>query len=252
MFDNIVLESRHKFVYYYDDNKDKILDMVSRYPARMDSDTPILVYVQDDGLLKMDNKLGLNKYKIISIHNNYYSLLIFSSIIDTLIKNIDIEVLNSRLKTTFEFCSFNIKEEIRDVVTLRDKLLESKNDYRDAYIKYMETGELDLFDNLEIPFVIIDFSVEDLKQEIGLKENFSLLLEMGSDLSIYNYMSVNNYIASRCNGYLSMNILCGDNEWGYYYTSNGQFIEYVHDYTEIMDQKTYIRRRSIHRSKKGY
>ena len=40
-------------------------------------------------------------------------------------------------------------------------------------------------------------------------------------LSIYNYMAVNNYIASRCNGYLSMNILCGDNEWGYYYTSNG-------------------------------
>lgn len=251
--DRVVLESRHKFVYYYDDNnKDKILDMVSRYSAKIDSDSPILVYIKDNGLSKMDNKLGLNKYKIISIHNNYCSLLIFSSIIDTLIKNIDIEVLNSRLKTTFEFCSFNIKEEIRDAVTLRDKLLKSKNDYRDAYIKYMETGELDLFDKIEIPFIIVDSSVENLKEEIGLKEHFSLLLDLGNNLSIYNYMAVNNYIASRCNGYLSMNVLCRDNEWGCYYTSNGQFIEYVHDYTEIMDEKTYSKRRIIHRSKKGY
>ena len=244
MFDNIVLESRHKFVYYDENNKNKILDMISRYPARIDSDSPILVYVQDDGLPKIDNKLGLNKDKIKSIHNNYYSLLIFFSIIDTLIKNIDIDILNSRLKRTFEFCSYNNKEEIRDVVTLRDKLLKSKNDYRDAYIKYMETGELDLFDKLEIPFVIIDSLVENLKQEISLMENFSLLLDLGNDLSIYNYMSVNNYIASRCNGYLSMNVLCGDNEWGYYYTSNGQFIEYVHDYTEIMDKGTYTKRRN--------
>lgn len=137
MIDRVVLESRHKFV-YYDDNKDKILDMVSRYPARIDSDSPILVYVQDNGLPKIDNKLELDKYKIKSIHNNYYSLLIFLSIIDTLIKNIDIDILNSRLKGTFEFCSYNNKEEIRDVVTLRDKLLKSKNDYRDAYIKYIE------------------------------------------------------------------------------------------------------------------
>lgn len=243
MIDRVVLESRHKFV-YYDDNKDKILDMVSRYPAIIDSDSPILVYIKDSGLPKMDNKLGLNKDKIKSIHNNYYSLLIFFSIIDTLIKSIDIDILNSRLKGTFEFCSYNNKEEIRDVVTLRDKLLKSKNDYRDAYIKYIETGELDLFDNIEIPFIIVDSSVRDLKEEIGLREHFSLLLEIGSDLSIYNYMSVNNYIASRCNGYLSMNVLCRDNEWGCYYTSNGQFIEYVHDYTEIMDRETYTKRRS--------
>lgn len=251
MIDRVVLESRHKFV-YYDNNKDKILDMVSRYPARIDSDSPILVYIKDNGLPKMDNKLGLNKYKIKSIHNNYYSLLIFFSIIDTLIRDIDIDVLNSRLKRTFKFCSFNIKEKIRDVVTLRDKLLKSKNDYRDAYIKYMETGKLDLFDKIEIPFIIVDSSVEDLKEEIRLKEHFSLLLEIGADLSIYNYMAVNNYIASRCNGYLSMNVLCRDNEWGCYYTSNGQFIEYVHDYTEIMDEKTYSKRRSMYRSKKEY
>ena len=47
-------------------------------------------------------------------------------------------------------------------------------------------------------------------------------------------MAINDYIASRCNGYLSMNVLLpSDKCWKCYYSNNGQLIEWCHDYTDV-------------------
>ena len=238
MIDGVVWESRHKFVYYDKDTKNQILDMISNYPAKLDSEEPIVVYIKDDGLPKIDNKLKLDKYRIRAFHNNYYDLLIFLSIIETLIKSIDREVLNNIFNRLFRMCSVISKTNIDDVLVIRDLVDDSKNIYKESYIKYMETGKLDFYDKLSFPFVMIDDVVECLKKDIGLKKYFSLLIDFNDDLSIYNQMAINSYIASRCNGYLSVNVLLDNYNWKYYYSSNGQLIEYVHDYTEV-DLKKY-------------
>ena len=126
------------------------------------------------------------------------------------------------------------KEDIKDIRVLRSLLIDSKYMFRDAYIEYMETGKLDFYDKVPIPFILMDSLVPILKSCIGLNKYFSILIDFTDDVSKYTCMSINNYIASRCNGYLSMNVLLDKkNNWKYYYSSNGQFIQDVHDYTEV-------------------
>ena len=75
--DRVVWESRHKFVYYDYESINLLRTMEYDYPATIDSDAPIVVYVLDEGLPKVDTNLKLDKYVIKSFHNRYYELLIF-------------------------------------------------------------------------------------------------------------------------------------------------------------------------------
>ena len=91
-------------------------------------------------------------------------------------------------------------------------------------------------------FVYYDNESINLLRELELKKHFALMLEFEDDISLYTCMAINDYIASRCNGYLSMNVLLqDDSEWKSWYANNGQFVEYVHDYTVIDLRKNKIR-----------
>ena len=91
----------------------------------------------------------------------------------------------------------------------------------------------DFYSDLEISNIIIDMIIPCIKKSIGLEKYFSLFIDVDSNLSIFNEISINDYIGSRCTTYLSINILLCKYEWKYYYSSNGQFIQNVHDYSEI-------------------
>lgn len=231
----VVLESRHKFVYYDYETIDLLRLAEYYYPVSIDSEEPIVIYILDCELPKVDTSLKLDKHIIKSFHDRYYELLIFLEIISKIADNIDNDELNKRLGRLFKLCSsIGTKHEINDIKTLRNLLVDSKYMYRDAYIEYMETGKLDFYDKVPIPFIMMDNLLESLKKNIGLEKYFSVFIDLGTDLSIYTCMSINNYIASRCNGYLSMNVLVDKyDEWKHYYASNGQFIQDVHDYTEV-------------------
>ena len=246
MNDKVVLDSWHKFVYYDECDKNKILDNVSLYQAKLDSDEPIVIYINDEGLPEINKNIEIDKYRVEFFHHRYYELLIFLSIIDNLINNIDKDALNSRLKRLFHLCSLSDEDKINDVIKLRNVLEKCKNTYKQEYINYIGTGVLrDFYDKLEIPNVIIDMVVPCIKKSIGLGKYFSLLIDVDSDLSLYNQMSINDYIASRCTGYLSINVLLSNNEWKYYYSSNRQFIQNVHDYSDIDLRRNNIKSRHI-------
>ena len=228
----VIWDSWHKFVYYDDIDKCKILDDLSKYKVNLDSKEPIVIYINDLGLPKVNEDVEVDRYRIEFFHHRYYELLILLSIIDKLIESIDIDVLNSRFKRLFHLLSDNV--DISDVMVLRELLDKCKNIYKREYIKYINTGILgDFYSDLEISNVIIDMIVPCIKKSIGLEKYFSLLIDVDSEISKYNEMSINDYIASRCTGYLSVNILLSKYEWKYYYSSNGQFIENIHDYSEI-------------------
>ena len=146
----------------------------------------------------------------------------------------------------FRLCSYTTKKRIDDVEDLRGMLFRSINVYLEAYIKYQENGKLDFYDKLEFPYVMIYNMLECLKDELNLKKYFVLLIEIDND-TIYNQMAINSYIASRCNGYLSVNVLCSEDGWKYYYSSNGQLIEYIHDYTEVDLRREYSKKRFINK-----
>ena len=235
MIDRVIWESRHKFVYYDYETKDLFTDLGYSYPVSIDCENPIVVYLIDWGLPKVDTKLKLDKDIIQLFHDRYYELLIFLEIINTITDNIDNDELNKRLGRLFKLCSsIGKREDIKDIKVLRSLLIDSKNIYKDAYIEYMETGKCDFYDRVPIPFIMMDNLVELVKKSIGLKKYFSILVDLPDNVSRYNCMAINNYIASRCNGYLSINVMLDKyDKWNCYYASNGQFIQDVHDYTEV-------------------
>ena len=244
--DRVVWNSWHKFIYYDDIDKNKILDDLSKYKASLNSNEPIVVYICDDGLSMVNENIQVDRYRIEFFHHRYYELLITLSIIDKLIESIDIDVLNSRFKRLFHLCSLSGNTDITDILLLRDMLNKSKDIYKREYINYIETGILrNFYDSLEISSVVIDSVIPCIKKSIGLDKYFSLVIDVNDEISKYNEMSINDYIASRCTSYLSVNILLSKYEWKFYYSSNGQFIQDVHDYSEIDLRKNKIKSRYI-------
>jgi hypothetical protein len=136
--------------------------------------------------------------------------------------------------------------EINDVNKLRTLLVDSKNMYIDGYIKYMETGKVDFYDKVPIQFVILDDMIPNLKRAINLEKYFCFMLEFIGNIDKYACRTINSYIASRCNGYLSMNVLLhSDSEWKCFVANNGQYIQETHDYTEKDFRKHKTRSRNI-------
>ena len=241
--DRVIWDSWHKFVYYDNDDKSNILDDLSKYRVKLNSNEPIVIYINDLGLPNVIDETKVDRYIIEFFHHRYYELLILLSIIDKLIRDIDIDVLNSRFRRLFHLLSDNV--DINDVIELRDLLDKCINIYKNEYVNYIETGILGKFYNdLEISNVIIDMIVSCIKKSIGLEKYFSFVIDGDNIISKYSQMSINDYIASRCTGYLSINVLLSINNWKYYYSSNGQLIENIHDYSEIDLRKNKVR--SIH------
>ena len=99
-----IYESTHPKWYDYE-TKDYFIDLDCKYPAILNSDEPIIVYIQDEGLPEINTDLNLDKSIIKSFHDRYYELLIFLEIIDTITNSIDNQELNKRLGRLFRLCS---------------------------------------------------------------------------------------------------------------------------------------------------
>ena len=56
--DRVVLESRHKFVYYDNKSIDSLRKLSSEYPAKLDSEEPIVIHIIDEGLPNSSLKYG--------------------------------------------------------------------------------------------------------------------------------------------------------------------------------------------------
>jgi len=249
MIDRVVLESRHKFIYYDDESFNSLRELEYKYMSKLNSEEPIVIYVKDEGLPHLDTEMLLDKNIIINFHERYYGLLIFLSIIDSISNNVDYDEMNIKFDRLFRVITCYINVEINDINTLKRMLIDSKEIYKDAYVKYLETGKMDFYDKVPIPFVMVDNLVPIVKNLLNLKEYFSLLIDLEC-ISVYDSRSINDYITSRCNGYLSVNVLLhNDNDWKCYYANNGEFIQNVHDYIEIDLRKYKVRVKDIQNGK---
>ena len=230
-----VLESRHKFVYYDYESINLLRELANTYPAKLNSSEPIVVHIIDETLPLPNNNPLLNPTIINIFHQRYYELLIFLSIVDEIINHIDNEELNKYLLRLFKLVSYCGNAEIKDIKDLRTKLIDSKNMYKEAYIEYITTESYnEFYSKVPIQFVMMDNIFPTLKEKINLESHFSILLELKGDISKHTSRAINDYIASRCNGYLSMNVLLeNEDNWKSYYANNGQPIEWCHDYTDI-------------------
>ena len=74
--DRVVWDSWHKFVYYDEIDKCKILDDLSKYNCELNSSEPIVIYIFDEGLPKINEDIYVDRYSVEFFHHRYYELLI--------------------------------------------------------------------------------------------------------------------------------------------------------------------------------
>lgn len=230
MIDDILLDNRHKFI-YCDENKKDIINREC-LEQNVCLDNSILVYINDNGLPMIDSEMEVDKFRVMMFHDRYYDFLITFSIIDKLINNLDIEFLNKKFKRLFNMYSGMSKKEINNIYDLRDVLEYDKNKFFDGYIEYLSTGKMDFYDKTYLGFVMTDIFIKNVKRSIGLRGYFSLLIDY-DNMSNLSMRVINKYINSRSNGYLSINVLCGEKIWNIFYDNQGYFIQNIHDYIEI-------------------
>lgn len=230
MLEEILFDNRHKFVYFEENKKDDFIECCLDNVNYLGGAIP--VYIKDNGLPKNDSLLELDKYRIIIFHERYYSFLIGLCVIDTLCKKRDKIIIDKKLFRIYERLSDNCKMKINSIDDLRYVLEHDKNLYYEGYKKYLETGNLDFIEDLLMGYLMLEIFLKNIKRTLDIKRSFSVIYDY-DDLSIDSVRVINKYINSRCNGYLSINILCGDKDWKSFYDNDGYIIQNIHDYIEV-------------------
>ena len=245
MLDLVVENSRHKFVYYEDYDRDVFINSSSEYFPIIDIDEPIAVYISNFSLLYFDND-NINHVKCLSIYKRYFDIVIILSIIDLLISSIDINVLNNRLNKLFRYCSRICNIDVSNIIEFRNILNKSRCYYKNLYINYSNTGNITNNVSGIIDVLIIDRIIPIINECLGFNKYFSLLIDIDDDINELDKIIINDYINSRCNKYLSFNVLLNNIDWDLYECSNGRNIQYIHDYM-LIDFREDLKVRSRHK-----
>ena len=99
MIDKILLDNRHKFVYFDEDSRETLKKECLEYNFDINDSLPI--YIKDNGLPKINSELKLDKITVSVLYDRYYDFLVCFLVIDALIKNIDKDILNKKFKRCF-------------------------------------------------------------------------------------------------------------------------------------------------------
>lgn len=232
-----ILESRHSFIYGDKEKRSSYLQSLAKCSYLEDEKKTIPIYTDFQGFQDTENK-DCEKFRLNSIQSSYFELYMASLMFEKL----KIELSSDELQKLEENISFLFLEEsIKKFDDLKKELQISMNAFKDFYEYYITTGELKpkLLEDIKLSFVTFDMLLPNLKRVVPSFAEFIFIIDKVKDFgSIYTKI-INTYVASRSNAYLNIKIGCeNSSDWKNYYTINGQFIEYVHDY-EIVSMDDY-------------
>ena len=247
MIEKILLDNRHKFVYFDEGSRDVFKKECLEYIFDINKSLPI--YIKDDGLPKIDSKVKIEKTRVSIICERYYDFLVCLSVVDALINNIDKDILNKKFKRLFDMYSDMSLKKINNIDDLRSVLEHDKNCFVDLYKEYMSTGKVDKYNEMFMGYIVIEIFLKNIKRGIGLKGCFSIVFDY-DELSIESKLNINKFINCRSNGYLSINVLCGDRNWDLYIDRDGHYIDNIHDYYNLYYRPASSR--FVYKMKKGY
>lgn len=237
----IMEQSRHQFIYGYDGIKRKqfLENMASCYPVVLDKEFPMAIYISEYGLPKIstfNNEVDKNKMDLISSEFLYFSIA--SDILLKAKVTNDIDMLNERIKKLIEIlnkCSINRDyPPIADFDDLIKVLIQSQKFYKEYYMEYYGKGiEMASINDIPLPFIQFDMFIRYLKSSINNDSYFGIIIDKQKDMSISSIKAINSLVGSRINKDISMKIAVEPDKWDSYLDSNGQLIEYVHDYGTV-------------------
>ncbi len=238
LIDEIMGQSRHQFIYGYNgkEREEFLKEAITAYPITLDLPNPVGIYICDKGLPELPQMSDeLNKVSIDILNRGYVEYLIAFNVIDTAIQQIDKKILADRSKEFLDrvnklFISED-REKATSLIELLRMLEEAKELYYNEYVKYIKGGNLnDFYDKVSIRIIMMEHFIEYFKRMINTTSYLGIIFDQQNLLSKGTQKAINNYVGSRINANMSMNIACEPEEWKTYYNQNGVLVEATHDY----------------------
>lgn len=249
----IMDQSRHQFIYCYDNEQRKELlqELNIEYISKVNSNTPISVYLNEFGLPKKPICDDIDKFKIDIIAREYLAFKIAYEILLKIKTYVDINLFSENIKRLLGYvnrCFLNTDfEKINSLEDLIKSIEESIEFYMTYYLEYVKSGkEIKSISEVRIPFLQLEIFISQFKRILNCKSYFGILLDKDSDISISSMKAVNSLISARINSDLSIKVLVEPDKWETFFNLTGEVIESVHDYgiIEVDDSlNQYIRKR---------
>ena len=253
LINQILGENRHQFIYGYDNamRKKLIEDLDREFPVIMDNNVPMSIHLNDIGFTSVDAyELDLDEEKINVLSREF---LTFSIIYDILLKtkeNIDVDLFNSRIERLLYIINkYDKNPDYSNITSLDDLIsvvLESKEFSKVYYNNYLTGKKLQSIDEIALPFLQIESFITQYKKALNNGSHFAIIVDKKStDIALPSIKQINSLIGSRINKNISMKVIVEPTMWESYITSNGQYVDNIHDYGTIElddSHKEYVKR----------
>ena len=229
----IIDQSRHQFIYGYNDENRKSLikELEIEYPIVKDETSQIAINPKNIFLPNIEIE-GFDKYKLSLIATEYLRF------------NIALELL---LRTQSQFPDINMsnlttyfEENITKIEELIKHFKESIDFYKYYYEEYLKNEDIKIsIDEILISFLDIETFIRKYKKDINNQSYISILVDNVCDSSIYSIRAINDLIGSRINKNISMKIFTEPDKWNSYIGTNKETIDSVHDYEILCMDESY-------------
>ncbi len=232
-----IMEMRHHFIYgrAKAEREKSLREVALNNPIVLDQNKPMGVYLDRIGLPKVETEVrGLDKDRFNLFAREYFGFVLWDNLLTKFRESVDIDKEKKRIDVFLERISCLDGYKAKTIEDYARVIKNSRDAFLEAYIKYVQTGEVGNFiENLEVPFIMIEYSIKKFKGMLNNNSFFAIIAEHNETISNSSYRAINNIVCSRINGDISMNVATEPDSWKTYYGMNGQLAEYVHDYGVI-------------------
>lgn len=250
----IMNTSQHQFIYGYNtkERTQFLKQMAQNYPVKLEHPTPIGIYLEKFYLPQISDTIRSIDLTILTIINReYLNLSIALSVIDTIIRQVNLEALYDKMFLDIVnryFLNKNFNK-MKDLEELSSMLKTTQILYENAYIDFIAKGIFNLkYEALPIRVLDIDIFISWLKKTIGLHSYFCMIADVHEKIPLLSQMALNSLVTKRINRDISMKIVCEISQWDTFYDLDDTLANYLHDY-DIVDLdgsvNKYIRKRKI-------
>ena len=227
----IIEQSRHLFVYGYNNEcRNKFIKKIDdNYPVVPDSDNSFSLCFKSIDFPNFEVNLnGKSKYTFSVLCNECFSFIVASKLLKKIIES-NITNLNERFSNLLQ--NNYLEEEITSVEELYEEINKSKEFFCENLIKYSTEDNVEVdITKIRIKFLELVSFVKHIKEALGINSYISLVFDNDNDISVAFQYMIMNLMASRINGDISVKVVTEPDAWDTFITSNGVFVEYIHDY----------------------
>lgn len=235
----IMEQSRHHFIYGYDgrEREEFLRSLEDEYPIKINENSPMAIYMNDFSLPIIEGNIqNGDDLKLSTIGREYLNFVIFSNIIDSIIKQDKLNLLENRIDWFLERISriCLVREKILSFDELVELLKESKDFYTMYYSDYLMGKDIFLnINDLKIPSLEINSVTRVVKNLLNNQSYFGIIIDKQNDIPLILMKSINSLVSRRVNSDISMKVACDPEKWDVYYGFGGVLIENIHDYGVI-------------------